>query len=289
MNKLTRRQFLGKSAMGIGTAIIASQVPINLRADAVPKPVKMPLGFQVWTVKDMLVKDFPGTLKMIADLGYQSVEMCSPPGYESSGFGPLMKLKATEMKKIINDAGLIFPSSHYGMSELRNNLDERIEFALGSGQTQMILSSFGLPEKAAMSDWLKAADELNKIGEKTKKTGLQMGFHNHHMEFGKIDGTLIYDALLNQFNPEYIKMQFQVAVISIGYKASTYFTKYPGRFISAHLADYSSAEKKSVPVGKGIVDWKEFFASLDTGGVKNIFLEMDLATFKDSATYIHSL
>ena len=66
----------------------------------------MPLGFQVWTVKDMLVKDFPGTLKMVADMGYQSVEMCSPPGYESSGFGPLMKLTAKEMKKIINDAGL---------------------------------------------------------------------------------------------------------------------------------------------------------------------------------------
>lgn len=83
-------------------------------------------------------------------------------------------------------------------------------------------------------------------------------------------------------------MQFQVSVISIGYKASTYFTKYPGRFISAHLADLS-VEKKSVPVGQGIVDWKEFFATLKTGGVKNIFVEMEMATFKDSATYIHSL
>jgi len=58
------------------------------------------------------------------------------PGYESSGFGPLMKLKASEMKKIINDAGLIWPSSHYGMDELRNHLDERVKFALESGQTQ---------------------------------------------------------------------------------------------------------------------------------------------------------
>lgn len=289
MNKLSRRQFLGKSTMGLGAAAIASYLPLNLNSGFAPVPVKMPLGFQVWTVKDMLVKDFPGTLKMVADLGYQSVEMCSPPGYVSSGFGPLTSIKAKEMKKIINDAGLQFVSTHYGMAELRNNLDERITFAKESGQKQMIVSSFGLPGTATMSDWMKAADEMNSMGTKTNKAGIQLGYHNHHMEFEKIEGTLIYDALLKQLDPKYVKMQFQVAVISIGYKASDYFTKYPGRFISAHLADWSSAENKSVTLGQGVVDWKEFFASIKTGGVKNIFIEMDLATFKDSATYIHNL
>ncbi len=289
MNKLSRRQFLGKSAMGIGSVVFASKFPMDLNSGISPVHVKMPLGFQVWTVREMLVKDFPGTLKMVADMGYQSVEMCSPPGYESSGFGPLMKLKAKEMKQIINDAGLICPSSHYGMDELRQHLDERIEFAKESGQKQMIMSSFGLPENATISDWLKAADELNIMGLKTKKSGIQLGYHNHNMEFGKIGDTLIYDTLMNQLDPAYIKMQFQVAVISIGYKASTYFTKYPGRFISAHLADWSATEKKEVPVGKGIVDWKEFFSTLKTGGVKNIFVEMGVETFKESASYIHRL
>ena len=289
MDKLSRRQFLGKSALGIGSVVIASQIPFDLDAGIPPEPVKMPLGFQVWTVKDILVKDFPGTLKMVANMGYQSVEMCSPPGYESSGFGPLMKLKAKEMKQIINDAGLIWPSSHYGMDELRKNIDERIEFAKESGQTQMILSSFGLPKDATINDWLKAADELNIMGLKTKKAGIQMGYHNHNMEFENSGGTLIYDALMKQFDPENIKMQFQVAVISLGYKASTYFTRYPGRFLSAHLADWSATEKKNVPIGKGIVDWKEFFATMKTGGVKNIFVEMDQDTFKESAIYIHNL
>ena len=289
MNKLSRRQFLGKSALGLGSVVLASQIPLDLHAGVTPEPVKMPLGFQVWTVREMLVKDFPGTLKKVADMGYQSVEMCSPPGYESSGFGPLMNLKANEMKQIINDAGLTCPSSHYGMDELRQHLDERIEFAKESGQTQMILSSFGLPKEATISDWLKSADELNLMGLKTKVSGIQMGFHNHHMEFDKIGDTLIYDALMNQLDPAYIKMQFQVAVISIGYKASTYFAKYPGRFISAHLADWSATEKKEVPIGKGIVDWKEFFAALKTGGVKNIFVEMEQETFKESADYLHNL
>ncbi len=289
MNKLSRRQFLGKGTLGIGSALLMSQVPMDILANVNPGTVKLPVGFQVWTVKDMLVKDFPGTLKMIAGLGYESVEMCSPPGYESSGFGPLMKLKAKEMRQIVNDAGLRLESSHYVFDELRNHLDERIAFALDSGQKQMILSSFWLPENATLSDWLKAADELNKIGEKSKKAGVQMGYHNHHMEFEKIDGTLIYDAIMKQLDPEYVKMQFQVAVISIGYKAATYFNKYPGRFISAHLADWSAANKKETPIGQGIVDWKEFFANLNTGGVKNIFVEMGMETFKESAAYLHSL
>jgi len=287
MKKLSRREFIGKSALGIGSAVLASQIPLDSYSNTLPKPINLPLGFQVWTVKDKLVNDFPGTLKEIAALGYKTVEMCSPPGYESSGFGPLMKLTAKEMKKIINDAGLAFESTHYGMTELRNNLDERLEFASESGQKQMILSSFGLSPTATMTDWMKAADELNSIGMKTKKSGIQMGFHNHHGEFQKIGDTLIYDALLKEFDPDFVKMQFQVAVISIGYKAADYFNKYPGRFISAHLADYSSTEKNNVTLGKGIVDWKEFFASVNKGGVKNIFVEMDIETFKESAAFIN--
>jgi sugar phosphate isomerase/epimerase len=283
MKNLSRRQFLGTTALGLGSAFLAGSA---LAATGMPAIKKPDLGFQIWTVREMLLKDFPGTLKMIAGMGYKTVEMCSPPGY---GFKPLMQMTAKEMKKIINDAGLRFESTHYGFREFRENLDERIAFAKETGQKQMILSSFGLPKTATLDDWRKAADELNKYGEKTKKAGIQMGFHNHHGEFEKLEGKLIYDVLMETFDPDLVKMQFQVAVINIGFKAADYFKKYPGRFISAHLADYSEKEKKTVALGKGIVDWNEFFSSLETGGVKNIFVEMDLDTFKDSAQYISSL
>lgn len=286
---MNRRQFFQKSSIGLGTAFLASQVPIRVLAGNADKALKKPLGFQVWTVKDQLVKDFPGTLKKMANLGYQTVEMCSPPGYESSGFGPLVKMSGAEMKKIAEDSGLELISTHYGFGELKDNLSERIDFALESGQKQMICSSFWLPKNATLSDWLKAVDELNEIGEKTREAGIQTGFHNHNMEFEMLEGKLIYDALMEHFDPELVKMQFQVAVIEQGFKAKDYFRKYPGRFISAHLADWSEKAKKQVPIGQGVVDWNEFFAEAEKCGVQNYFVEMAPETFKPSADFIKSL
>jgi hypothetical protein len=114
------------------------------------------------------------------------------------------------------------------------------------------------------------------------------GMHNHSGEFHTLDGELIYDAIMAALDPKLVKMQFQTEVITLGYKGSTYFEKYPGRFISAHLSDWT-ADKKQAPIGKGIIDWKDFFAAAKTGGVKNFFVEMDMDTYKDSAVYIHGL
>lgn len=286
---LNRRKFIQQSALGLGSAVFLSSGESWAEPASPGKVFNKPLGFQVWTIKDQLIKDFAGTLKMMAGLGYRSVEMCSPPGYVSSGFGPLVSMKGAEMKKIVEDCGLLLESTHYGMGELRTSLSERIGFAAESGQKQMIVSSFGLPKDARMDDWMKAADELNEMALQTQKAGIQMGFHNHHGEFEKIDGMLIYDALLNRFDAKLVKMQFQVAVVSIGIRAADYFTKYPGRFISAHLADWSSAENKQVPIGQGIVDWKELFKAAEKCGVKNYFVEMAPETFKESAAFIRQI
>jgi len=258
-----------------------------LRSQAAP--LGLPIGFQSWTVRERLAQDFAGTLRQMAGLGYQTVEMCSPPGYITSGFGPLASLKAPEMRRIIESAGLKCESCHYSFQELKENLDERIAFAKELGLKQMVASGFWLKSDAKLADWLHSCDELNKIGQRTQQAGLQLGFHNHHFEFAKLEGVLIYDAIMGALDPQMVKMQFQVAVVNIGFEAATYFAKYPGRFISIHLSDWSSAEKKTVPLGQGIVDWKKLFAAAKTGGVKNYFVEMDFPTFKPSAAYLSQM
>jgi sugar phosphate isomerase/epimerase len=287
MNKINRRSFLTKTSMGLGAAFALSQLPKELFAAAAAND--MPIGFQSWSVKDKLGSDFPGTLKMMADMGYKLIEMCSPKGYAQIGFGSFVNMKTSDIKKTINDAGMQCPSCHFGSGELADDkLDETIQFAHDLGLTQMICSTFWLPKTATLNDYLIAADKLNKAGEKIKAAGMQAGFHNHEFEFATLDGQLIYDALMARFNADLVKMQFQTEVINLGYKAADYFKKYPGRFISSHLSDWT-ADKKEVPVGQGVINWKEFFEAAKTGGVKNFFVEMSFDKFKDSAAYIHSL
>ncbi|GAC1422867.1 MAG: sugar phosphate isomerase/epimerase [Flavisolibacter sp.] len=286
MKAMNRRAFVKKMTMGAGATMTLSILPELLLTQA--KSLNIPIGFQTFPIRDMLAKNFAGTLKMMADQGYQLTEMCSPKGYAKNGYGPLVDLKASEMRKIIIDAGLNCPSCHFGFGELIDNLDDRIEFANQLGLTQMICSTFWLPKKASLNDYLAAAEKLNRAALKIKQAGMQAGFHNHSFEFEKLEGTLIYDALMGRFDAELIKMQFQTEVITLGYKASTYFNKYPGRFVSAHLSDWTN-EKMQVSIGKGVIDWQEFFSSAKVGGVKNFFVEMDLDKFKDSAVFIQSL
>jgi sugar phosphate isomerase/epimerase len=267
--------------LGTGLAAAAS--------NAFGAPLGMPIGFQTFTIREQLAKDFEGTLKMMAGLGYGSAEMCSPPDYVSSGFGPLEKYSAAEMKAIFKKTGLKCESCHYGWGAMKTKIDERIAFAKGLGLKYMVCSSFGIKPDAPMDAWRQAAKELNEVGAKVKKAGMQAAFHNHNFEFQKIDGVLIYDELMKAFDPKLVQMQFQVAVVSIGFQAADYLEKYPGRFCSLHLADWSAETKKQAAIGQGSVDWKKLFSVAKKGGVKNYFVEMNLDLMKPSAPYLRDL
>ena len=287
MKKINRRNFISSTALGAGAALALSQFPLSLFAND-PEFKDQPFGFQTFPIRDRLAKDFPGTLKIMADMGYKQVEMCSPPGYAAIGFGPLVNMKTSEMRSIITNAGLNCPSCHFGFQELTDHLDDRIEFSNQLGLSLMVCSTFWLPKTAKLDDYYAAADKLNKAAEKIKKAGMQTGFHNHDFEFAMLENQLIYDALMSRFDPDLIKMQFQTEVINLGYKASTYFEKYPGRFISSHLSDWT-ADKKEVPIGQGVIDWKEFFKAAKTGGVKYFFVEMNFDKFQPSADYLKKI
>jgi len=284
--KTTRRSFIKTSGAAVATAALLSRMPLELLASEPASKVDS-FGFQVWTIRKELVSDFAGTLKKMAAMGYSQVEMCSPLGYSMAGFKPLNEMSGTEMRKIIEDAGLKCISSHFTSGELKNSLDNRIEWASQIGMKQMVQS---MPDinlsNATLDDWRNAAHELNLIAEKTKAAGIQMAYHNHNFEVKEIDGELIYHVLMEELDPDLVKMQFQVAVIDEGFKAQDFFRKYPGRFISAHLADYSTELEKQVSIGQGIVDWVDFFKAAKEVGIKNYFVEMDPATFPESAQYL---
>lgn len=284
MSVISRRKFLEHAGTTAAAALLLSQSS-NLFAN----PLGLPIGCQTWPVRDMIAKDFPGTIHALAKAGFQTIELCSPVGYADSNFGGLAKYKGAELRKILSDAGVSCISSHFNIRELRDNQDDRIGWAKDLGLRQMIVPSLEGPKKPTMDDVKRAADEYNRIGEKAAQAGIQQGLHNEDFELSTVDGKRTYDVLFDLLDPRLVKFQFQVSTISRGYDAAEYFTKYPGRFISMHVQGWSAKTKKIMPVGQDSLDWKKIFAAAKIGGVQNYFVEMNLEMMQASVPYLREL
>jgi len=282
---MSRREFVKTAAKHAAAASLISAGGMELRAN----PLGLPIGCQTWPVKEMIAKDFVGTIQQLAAAGFQSVEMCSPVGYADSGFAGLGKFSGTEIRKMLNDAGVSCASSHFGIEELRENQEGRIAWAKELGLTQMIAPTLNGPKKPTMDEVKRAAEEYNRMGEKAAKAGIQQGLHNEDFELSEVDGKRTYDLLFGLLDPKLIKFQFQVSTISRGYDAAEYFTRYPGRFLSMHVQGWSAEAKKTMPVGQDSLDWKKIFSAAKTGGVKNYFVEMDLGMMRASVPYLRKL
>jgi sugar phosphate isomerase/epimerase len=285
MSMISRREFVKSASTYAAAASFLSAGVVELRAN----PLGLPIGCQTWPVRDMIAKDFPGTIKQLADAGFQTVELCSPVGYADSGFAGLAKYKGAEIRKILGDAGVTCVSSHFGIKELREDQERAIAWAKDVGLTQMLVPSLDGPKNPTMDNVKRAADEYNKIAERAAKAGIQQGLHNEDFELSMVDGKRTYDILFGLLDPRLVKFQFQVSTISLGYDAAEYFTKYPERFISMHVQGWSAETKKIMPVGQDSLDWKKIFTAAKTGGIKNYFVEMDLEKMKASVPYLRKL
>jgi sugar phosphate isomerase/epimerase len=289
---MQRRKFIETSAATLAAMGLLSQLPTSIFGMSYSRSKKLPIGFQSYVLRKEINKDIVGTLQNMHLLGYEHVEMCSPAGYAPYDFASLTKYSGKELKQIIIDAGLACYSTHFTWNEMTKNLDDRIDFAHQMGLKHMVCSG-GLYGKT-LEELKNQCEVLNKIGEKIKSAGLIAGYHNHNGEFEqKKDGRPDYDIILEYLDPTNVKMQFQVAAIQVGYKAADYFRKFPGRFISAHLQDYSITNKnKQVVLGdNGIVDWIDFYKAAKIGGLQWVYVEMesDPGTLEGSIKYLKTI
>jgi sugar phosphate isomerase/epimerase len=282
--RISRREFLQNVARGAAIAGVVAGAP-----EIWANPLGMPIGCQTWPVREMIARDFPGTIKILAAAGFQRVELCSPYGYADSGFAGLSKYSGAQLRRILADAGVKCVSSHFGIEELRKNQARSIAWAKDVGLTQMLVPSLDGPQHPTMDDVKRAADEYNKMGEQAAKAGIQQGLHNEDFELTKVDGQRTYDLLFKFLDPKLVKFQFQVSTISAGYDAADYFTRHPGRFISMHVQGWSFKTRKETAVGQDSLNWKKIFAAAKIGGIRNYFVEMDLALMKASVPYLRAL
>ncbi|MGH9541292.1 MAG: sugar phosphate isomerase/epimerase family protein [Terriglobales bacterium] len=279
MSDLSRRQFLEVAA---GAGLLAATAG-PLRAN----PLGLPIGCQTYPVRQMVARDFPAALATLRRAGFQSIELCSPVGYEE--FRGLAKYKGAELRRILADHGLICISSHFGIEELRADQPARIAWAHEVGLTQMMVPSLDGPRNPTLDDVKRAADEYNRMGERAAQAGIQQGLHNEGFELSSVGGQRTYDLLFKLLDPKLVKFQFQVSTVSRGFDAVDYFTRYPGRFISMHVQGWSAKTRKIVPVGQGTLDWHRIFAAAKIGGIRNYYVEMSLPMMEASVPVLRRL
>ncbi|MGZ4813861.1 MAG: sugar phosphate isomerase/epimerase family protein [Terriglobales bacterium] len=278
---ISRRDFV---KVGAGAAVGGAVLGSKLWAT----PRNLPLGIQLYTVRDLLAKDFEGTLHDVHSAGFVEVEAA---GYYGRS--------AAEFKQAVEGAGLKCVSVHHSLGDLLAK-PELIDYVHNLGASYLICSSprtkDGSDRELTLDDWKWNADQFNKLGEKTKTAGLQFGYHNHVHEFKKLDGVVAYDELLKDTDAKLVTMEMDCGWVFVGgFKPADYLKKYPNRFSLLHVKDMVSNgnEHKSTELGRGSIDYKTVFAAAKN--VKHYFYEQEefeipaVQALKISADYLNNL
>ena len=291
MKAVNRREFLRGGALGAAAATACSNWGEKLLAT----PYGRPVGLQLYTLRNELARDLAGTLRKVADIGYEEVEIFDFYGKNS-----------VEMRKLLRDNGLSAPSAHYQTAQIRSSWDKQIEYAKAIGLKYMVNAIIWPPERKSLEDYKQLADMFNKAGEQCQKAGIQFAYHDHNFEFKVYDGVVAYDELLKRTDPALVQFEMDCFwVTRAGQDPVAYFEKYPGRFPLLHIKDLNKGFPPTVddnfnpgpfaPVGEGTIDWKRIFAAAPNGGMKHFFVEQDecdkppLESIKISYHYLKKL
>ncbi len=202
------------------------------------------ISAQLWSVRDYMDKDFVGTLKAIAEMGYNGVEF--------AGYGDL---SAKEMKKILDDFGLDGVSSHIGMDKLEGNLDAEIEYLNTIGAKFIVCPSGPIKDVESAKS---TAELLTKIGEKCYQGGLTLGYHNHAYEFTPDNGQIPMEVFFENVDGRYVKQQPDVYWVAYaGVDVKEYMKIHAARCPIIHLKQLENMDtKENVNAGSGIIDFK---------------------------------
>lgn len=258
----TRRNFLKNITLASGvlatTALEAKTIPAKAK--------KIPVGIQLWSLRDMMGKNLPGTIDAISKIGYKSLE---PYGFDGSFYAH----PAKEFRKMCADLGMVITSTHCGITV--ENAPMYADKAAEAGLEYLVLPSFnGRPDKTP-EDFKKTAHEMNLIGEITKKAGIRFGYHNHNFEFRQKEGKQLYDLLLEETDPALVAFEMDIYwVVKGGQDPMHYFEKHPGRFQLWHVKDMAN-DGESCIVGNGHINFKNMLLQATKAGLKHIIYEQE--------------
>ena len=291
----TRRSFLTTVAAGLGASAIRPAWSQAADRAEIKTSLNGPVGLQLWSLREYLPKDLPGTLAKVRAMGFREVE----------GAG-LWKHSLSELKAALDTAGLRCTSAHMDLDRLRDKTAEAFAEAKGMGATWVVCPWIPHGKTGfTREDALKAADTFNKIGKAAGDAGLRFGYHCHGYEFVPATEGTLFDTLAHAADPATVTFQIDVFHAHHGgADVPKLILKHKSRVTSLHLKDVKKGEtivagtagagpEVDVPVGTGQVDYPAVLRAAVAGGTLKYFVEDEskdpLAHIPQSVSYLEAL
>jgi sugar phosphate isomerase/epimerase len=264
MSSISRRSFLAAAAAA----------PVAYTA-----PKRVPVGLELYSVRDELKQDLMGTVRSVAKLGYEGVEFYSPYYDWTTDY-------TKQVRKLLDDLGIQCFSTHNSSRAFApDSLAHAIELNQILGSKFVVMASAG--KVANIDAWKSVAEALNRGSEKLKTVGMQAGFHNHQTEFMPLDGKRPMDVLAAETSKDVV-LQLDVGTcLHAGADPVAWIKAHPGRIRSMHCKDWSSDPAKGYRVlfGEGQAQWKQIFeAAEQTGGIVHYLIEQEGSAYPPMET-----
>lgn len=257
---MKRRDFLKASSVFAATSLIPYR-PTLANAEK-------SIGLQLYTVRKEINKDLIGTLKKVAEIGYNTIELA---GYRN---GQFYGKSPKEFKSMANDLGLKILSSHNGIRP--EQIEKIAEDNANLGVEFTVLPYLGNTQRKTLDDYKKLAESFNTYGEVCKKAGIQFAYHNHAFEFDIMEDKIPYNVLLEGTDPDLVKFEMDLYWLKkAGYDPLDYFNNFSGRFALWHVKDLDPDTEEYTEVGSGNIDFKEIFNNASKSGMQYFFVELD--------------
>ncbi len=299
MPALTRRRFVATAALS------AAAYAVPGRAN----PLGLPLGLQLYSVREQLAADYQGTLDAVGKLGFKEVE--------AAGF---LNKSPADVKAALAKAGLHCVSAHYSASQLGEHLLQILDFHKQLGTVEYIVCSFpGFPpgndaaklphhsqlDAFTLDVWKWNAEQFNTWGRQVKEAGFKFAYHNHTMEFRPQNGSIPFDLLAKQTDPALVALELDCGWVQVGGGSPEHYLRtYADRIKMLHVKDFASKPghatiadpPPAAELGRGTSDYTAIFKAVKPGTIKHVFVEQEqypdmpwLEALRTDASYMKSL
>lgn len=299
---MKRRSFIRSSAAAAAGATLLNTGFISRRA-----AISRDIGIQLYTLAKPLSEDFTGTIKKLAAFGYRNLEFAGPYYFspeEEIKTNPLVTVMGLsgygyhghtpkEIRRMLDDLGMVSTSAHISDSTLKHKIDEAIEAAAIIGQKYILSPAF---MGQTVDEFKEAAELYNSFGEKCRAGGIRYGYHTHNGEFGIRQGVTPFEILVKETDPELVCFELDLFWAAVaGADVVSLVKQYPGRIKLLHIKEMASKLDEAYTtfdpskemgmlmqimqnqtfIGEGIIDFSSIISQVDDAGIDQLFIESD--------------